>query len=88
MELSYTKTADEVLDFFRVREEVGLSGEEVVKLRKKYGHNGEHCTQGEGRTGRANRGLVIVGAYMTSHNPLDIDNSAHFPALARLYVRQ
>lgn len=41
MELSYSKTAEEVLDFFRVREEVGLSGEEVAKLRKKYGHNGE-----------------------------------------------
>ena len=49
MELSYVKTAEEVLDFFRVREEVGLSGEEVVKLRKKYGHNGERCTHAAGK---------------------------------------
>lgn len=42
MELPYTKTAEEVLDFFKVREEDGLSGEEVEELRKQYGHNGEH----------------------------------------------
>ena len=51
MELSHTKTADEVLEFFRVREEVGLSGEEVEKQRKKYGHNGEcTCVAGKGCT--------------------------------------
>lgn len=42
MELPYTKTAEEVLGFFKVREEDGLSGEEVEELRKQYGHNGEH----------------------------------------------
>lgn len=39
MELPYTKTAEEVLGFFKVREEDGLSGEEVEELRKQYGHN-------------------------------------------------
>lgn len=42
MELPYTKTAEEVLDFFKVREEDGLSVEEVEILRKQYGHNGEY----------------------------------------------
>lgn len=43
MELSYTKTVEEVLEFFRVKENDGLSGDEVERLRKKYGHNGERC---------------------------------------------
>ena len=41
MELSYTKTADEVLEYLSVQEAEGLSAEEVERRRRKYGLNGE-----------------------------------------------
>ena len=40
MELPHTKTVEEVYEFFKVREEEGLSGERVTKLREQYGPNG------------------------------------------------
>ena len=41
MELSYAKTAGEVLEYFSVKESTGLSGDEVERMRQKYGPNGE-----------------------------------------------
>jgi len=40
MENAYNKSPDEVLDYFQVEEEKGLSDEGVVELRQKYGRNG------------------------------------------------
>lgn len=41
MEAAHTKTVDEVLEFFGVTEEEGLTSERVASLREKYGANGE-----------------------------------------------
>lgn len=41
MELSHTKTAQEVLDHFGVDTEVGLTEERATKELKKYGPNGK-----------------------------------------------
>lgn len=40
MENAYNKASEEVLDYFKVSEEKGLSDERVVELRLKYGRNG------------------------------------------------
>ena len=40
MELPYTKTTEEVLEYFKVKEAEGLSGDEVERQREKYGTNG------------------------------------------------
>ena len=40
MDNSYNKASDEVLDYFEVSEDNGLSNERVVELRQKYGRNG------------------------------------------------
>jgi hypothetical protein len=40
MENAYNKAIDEVLDYFQVSEEKGLSDERVIEFRQKYGRNG------------------------------------------------
>jgi hypothetical protein len=40
MENAYNKAIDEVLDYFQVSEEKGLSDEGVIELRQKHGRNG------------------------------------------------
>ena len=42
MEDAYIKTSEEVLKFFNVSENLGLSQEEVKRNRQKYGLNGMH----------------------------------------------
>lgn len=41
MDLSYTKTTEEVLGYFGVDENVGLNEEQVKKNLEKYGPNGK-----------------------------------------------
>lgn len=50
MELSYAKTAEEVLEYFSVKESEGLNKEEVEIRRKKYGPNGKHLYLTLGRS--------------------------------------
>ena len=40
MENAYNKASEEVLNYFKVSEENGLSDERVVELRQNYGRNG------------------------------------------------
>lgn len=37
----HTKTVHEVLDYYKVTEEEGLSNDRIVEQRKKFGFNGE-----------------------------------------------
>lgn len=41
MELSHTRTVDEVFQYFDVQENIGLSEAQVDKARQVYGLNGE-----------------------------------------------
>ena len=41
MELSHTRTVDEVFQYFDVKETVGLSDAQVLKARQTYGLNGK-----------------------------------------------
>ena len=41
MELSHTRTVEEVFQHFDVKENIGLSEAQVVKAREKYGLNGK-----------------------------------------------
>lgn len=41
MEDAYAKTSEEVLKYFNVSENLGLSQEEVKRNKKKYGPNGK-----------------------------------------------
>ena len=50
MEQAYMKTSEEVLEYFKVSEEDGLTPERVETQREKYGLNGECLSAaGEGR---------------------------------------
>ena len=40
MEQAFTKSVEEVLEHFSVKEAEGLSADEVEKQREKFGHNG------------------------------------------------
>lgn len=44
MDKAYMKTVEEVLEHFQVKEEDGLSVDDVEKLREKYGPNGRKMT--------------------------------------------
>ena len=44
MDRAYMKTVEEVLEHFQVKEEDGLSVDDVEKLREKYGPNGRKMT--------------------------------------------
>ena len=61
MELPHTKTTEEVLEYFKVKEEDGLSGDEVDRQREKYGPNGWYRVGGGGGGG-GSKGHVRVGA--------------------------
>lgn len=41
MELSHTRTAEEVFQYFDVKENIGLSDAQVLKARETYGLNGK-----------------------------------------------
>ncbi len=41
MELAHTQSVKEVLEFFKVAEEDGLTETRVAELREQYGSNGE-----------------------------------------------
>lgn len=41
MELSHTRSAEEVFQYFDVKENIGLSEAQVVKARETYGLNGK-----------------------------------------------
>lgn len=45
MENAYTRTPAEALQHFQVREEQGLSDQQVASLREKYGKNGMLTTR-------------------------------------------
>lgn len=42
MDLAWTKSKDEVLKYFEVDEERGLSDSQVKRYQEKYGPNGKH----------------------------------------------
>ena len=52
MELPHTKSVEEVLDYFSVKETEGLSPDEVEQQRQKFGPNGEivHRSRGAAAT--------------------------------------
>lgn len=41
MELPHTRTVDEVFQYFDVKENTGLTQDQVIKARQLYGPNGE-----------------------------------------------
>ncbi len=41
MELPYTKSVSEILEYYNVSESEGLSEERVQEQRKQFGYNGE-----------------------------------------------
>lgn len=43
MEQSYTKSVDEVLEYFSLDEQTGLSDDQVKRATEKYGPNGMYC---------------------------------------------
>lgn len=45
MELSHTRTVDDVFQYFDVKENTGLNEAQVVKARQTYGLNGEWLHQ-------------------------------------------
>jgi hypothetical protein len=45
MEQPWTRTRDEVLQYFKVEEDKGLSEEAVKKSFDKYGPNGKHLNR-------------------------------------------
>lgn len=44
MDLPFTKSAQEVLDFYKVTEQEGLSKERIQQQRDIYGLNGTSCS--------------------------------------------
>ena len=48
MELSHTRTTDEVFQYFDVNEDVGLTDSQVLKARQTYGLNGELTNESKG----------------------------------------
>ena len=48
MELPHTKSVEEVLDHFSVKETEGLSPDEVARQRQKFGPNGEIVLRSRG----------------------------------------
>jgi len=42
MEDSFTKSAEEVVNYFKTDENTGLSDEQVQKYQEKYGPNGQY----------------------------------------------
>ena len=48
MELSHTRTTDEVFQYFDVKEDVGLTDSQVLKARQTYGLNGELTNESKG----------------------------------------
>lgn len=45
MDLSHTRTVDDVFEYFDVKENAGLSETQVTKARQTYGLNGESLNQ-------------------------------------------
>lgn len=43
--LPHTRTVKEVLDYYKVSEDEGLSQDRVLEQRKKFGYNGEFFQQ-------------------------------------------
>ncbi len=39
----HTKPVHEVLEYYKVREDEGLSNDKILEQRKKYSYNGEFC---------------------------------------------
>ena len=55
MENAHIKESDDVLAYFGVTEETGLSPEQVKKNLDKYGHNGEGEKEMDGMDGALKR---------------------------------